>query len=131
LSNYSISTNEAPTAKELSELFKQTTWAKNRSISDIDSLIKQSNVFVTIKIDGLLIGYGRALSDGMYRALIDDIVIDESYRKKGLGKTIMTKLLEQLKEVDEVFLNTREHLESFYEQFGFERPNTITMKREQ
>ena len=125
---YSISSENPPKASELLKLFNQTSWAKKRSIDGIQTLLENTQIFVTIRKDSILIGYGRAISDGIYRALIDDIVIDENYRKKELGKNVLNNLLEKLQGVDEIFLNTGEHLEMFYEKFGFERAKCLTMK---
>ncbi|WP_378180841.1 GNAT family N-acetyltransferase [Aquimarina sp. SS2-1] len=74
-----------------------------------------------------LIGFGRALSDGVCRALLDDIVIDAAYRKQGLGNSIVKELLDQLTEIEQIFLNTKPDLESFYHQFGFTKTNAFTM----
>ena len=126
--NYSISSENHPKASELIKLFNQTSWAKKRTIDEIQTLLENTQIFVTIRKDNILIGYGRAISDGIYRALIDDIVIDKNYREKGLGKNILSVLLEKLQAVDEIFLNTGEHLEFFYEKFGFERAKCLTMK---
>jgi len=126
--HYSISSENPPKASELLKLFNQTSWAKKRSIDGTRTLLENTQIFVTIRKDNILIGYGRAISDGIYRALVDDIVIDENYREKGLGKDILSVLLEKLQAVDEIFLNTGEHLEVFYEKFGFERAKCLTMK---
>ena len=44
---------------------------------------------MTIRSNAKLIGFGRAITEGVYRALIDDIIIDAAYRKKGLGRVII------------------------------------------
>lgn len=126
--HYKISTEFKPTAIELMGLFTQTTWSKKRSISGVQSLLEQTYIYVVIRDEKKIIGYGRAITDGIYRALIDDIVIDENYQKKGLGGQVLSGLLEKLQGVDEIFLNTREHLEIFYKKHGFERVKCLTMK---
>lgn len=81
---YKILTDSKPKATELMSLFAQTTWAKKRSISGIESLLEKTDICVVIRDEKKLIGFGRAITDGIYRALIDDIVIDENYQKKAL-----------------------------------------------
>lgn len=125
---YKISTDSKPKAMELMSLFAQTTWAKKRSISGIESMLEKTEIFVVIRDEKKLIGFGRAITDGIYRALIDDIVIDENYQKKGLGGQVLSELLKKLQRVDEIFLNTGEHLEVFYKKYGFERAKGLTMK---
>lgn len=129
MTKYEISTTDKPTEKELKNLFIQTTWASKRKDSDIAKMLESLSVYVTIRLNSELIGFGRAISDGVYRALIDDIIVDNSHQNKGLGKIIVETLLEQLAGIDEIFLNTKPKLERFYQKFGFNKmPATITMK---
>ncbi len=127
---FEINTKELPTEKELESLFSQTTWASKRKSQDIRKMLNNLNVFVTIRRNSELIGFGRAISDGIYRALVDDVIIDNDYRKKGLGKVIVENILKQLNGIDEIFLNTKPDLEEFYKKFGFSKANTITMKNQ-
>jgi predicted GNAT family N-acyltransferase len=124
---YTCSQTEKPTAEELRKLFLQVDWARNRSIDQIAILIATTPVFVAVRLGGKLVGYGRALSDGACRALLDDIIVDKDQRGKGLGKMIMMSLMEQLAGIDEVFLNTGPHLETFYPKYGFRKFEGLTM----
>ncbi len=124
---YTISTERLPEASELLSLFLQTSWAKDRSIERIEIVLNNTKTYVVIRDKDQLIGFGRALSDGVYRAMLDDIVVDKSYRKQGLGKVIVKQLLDQLDDIEQVFLNTKPDLESFYEAYGFSRSKGLTM----
>lgn len=126
---FEINITELPSEEELNKLFSQTTWASERKKLDIRKMLKNLTVFVTIRDNSNLIGFGRAVSDGIYRALIDDIIVDHSYQKSGIGKVIVEALLNQLDGIDEIFLNTNPDLEEFYKKFGFKKVNTITMKK--
>ncbi len=110
------------------KLFLQTTWAKDRSVDGVELLLSSTKIHVFVRDSDELIGYGRAISDGVYRAILDDIVVDENYRKQGIGKLIMENLLEQLKGVEQLFLNTKPELEYFYEVHGFAKSKGLTMK---
>ena len=44
--------------------------------------------------DGKLIGFARAISDGQFRAYIEDVVIHTSFQKSGIGMILVSKLLE-------------------------------------
>ncbi|WP_298542033.1 GNAT family N-acetyltransferase [uncultured Aquimarina sp.] len=126
---YTINNKKLPKARELSHLFAQTSWAKSRSLEGVEKLLQKTEVFVVVRDTDTeqLIGFGRALSDGIYRAMLDDIVIDESYRKRGLGKRIVHELLDQVQDVEQVFLNTKPELEVFYNEFGFTKTKAFTM----
>ncbi len=128
---YTISTTTLPNPSALQYLFSQTTWAKNRNEDDIKQLLSQTKVYVVIKDKQQLIGFGRAISDGIYRAMLDDIVVDQEYQKQGLGKLIVTELLDQLKDVETIFLNTKPELEGFYNKYNFTTSKALTMSLRQ
>ena len=50
-------------------------WAKGRSISNLKKLLGQSTVVVSLWRNKRMIGFGRATSDGIYRAVLWDIVV--------------------------------------------------------
>ena len=126
---YDLSTKVKPSAIELADLFSQTTWAAKRTAESIDKMLNSLDTFVCIRYNKRLIAFGKAITDGVYRALIDDVIVDKAYQKKGLGKLVMVKLLDQLTEVDQLFLNTKPELEDFYKQFGFLEAGSFTMKK--
>ncbi len=124
---YTITTLQLPEASELLKLFLQTSWAKNRSKQGIAFLLKNTTTYVAVRDNDQLIGFGRAISDGIYRAMLDDIVVDTKYRKQGVGQIIVEQLVNQLNDVEQVFLNTKLDLEPFYEKYGFSRSKGVTM----
>ena len=69
-----------------------------------------------------LVGFARSLTDGVYRALVDDVIVDESVRGQGVGKALVTALTNELADVDEVFLGCDEKVRPFYESLGW-RPD--------
>ena len=122
--------DQKPAAQELLRLFQQCSWAKDRSLADVEKMLEHSSCQVALYDDQQqLIGFGRAITDHVFRAHIDDIVVDATYRGQGLGKTILNALLDEIGQVDEIFLNAGPELEAFYQQFGFARFDGITMKR--
>ena len=76
-----------------------------------------------------LIGFGRAITDYATFAYLADIVIDEEYRKRGLGKWLTATLVnhEQLQDI-QVLLRTQD-AHTLYERFGFERKEMMVRDR--
>ena len=60
--------------------------------------------------------------------LIEDVAVDKDHRGKGLGKSLVEKLIEigKQKNCDKIVLNTSEKNSKFYEKIGFEK-NEIQM----
>ena len=60
--------------------------------------------------------------------LIEDVAVDKDHRGKGVGKSLVEKLIEigKQKNCDKIVLNTSEKNSKFYEKIGFEK-NEIQM----
>jgi N-acetylglutamate synthase-like GNAT family acetyltransferase len=116
-----------PDSDALVSLFKQTSWAQNRIPSDVSLLRNSSDIVISVYDNTKLIGFGRIITDGKYRGLLDDIIVDEQYRSKGIGRNIVKSLLENAHNIEEVFLNTGKDHQVFYEKIGFKPFLGLTM----
>jgi N-acetylglutamate synthase-like GNAT family acetyltransferase len=67
-----------------------------------------------------LVGFGRATSDGVFRAVLWDVVVAGEHQGRGLGRRIVEALLQEpaLTAVERVYLMTT-NSSGFYEQLGF------------
>lgn len=70
-----------------------------------------------------IVGVARALSDGLFQAAVYNVALDEEYQGKGIGRELITRLLDQLKGQN-VVLYTHPHTVEMYEKFGFRRAKT-------
>ena len=60
-------------------------WASGRNRRDLASMILGSSQVVTAWLQsGELVGFGRASSDGIYRAVLWDVVVDEGHQGRGI-----------------------------------------------
>tara|TARA_Y100001978_G_scaffold153658_1_gene138973 strand:+ start:183 stop:659 length:477 start_codon:yes stop_codon:yes gene_type:complete len=101
-------------------LDKNTTWANNRKIQDLKKCLANSDVIISLWSKKKILGFGRALSDGVYRGVLWDIVIDRNHQGKGYGKLIVNSLLEsnRIKKAEKIYLMTSNQ-KSFYYQLEF------------
>ena len=95
-------------------------WAKNRTINDLKKCLANSDVIVSLWVGTEIVGFGRALSDGIYRGVLWDIVIDQNYQGKGFGKLIIKDLLssKKIQNTKKLYLMTTDK-KLFYSQLGF------------
>ncbi len=111
--------------EQIVELYKSGGWWEEHYDPDgLDALIKGSFAFA-IAVDastGLAIGMGRAISDGVSDAWLQDIVVLDAYRKQGVGRAIIKKLLEhcQQKGLGWIGLVAEPGSKEFYVPLGFE-----------
>ena len=75
---------------KLQRLFNQHAfWAENRSIEELRRMLKGSATVASLWRGKRLVGFGRATSDGIYRAVLWDVVIPEDLQGKGLGRQLV------------------------------------------
>jgi GNAT superfamily N-acetyltransferase len=119
--------------EQLQILFRQTSWARYRSIEGIRKMLEGTAIILGAWEDERLIGFARAITDGIYRGLIDDVVVEESRRGQGIGSELMRRLLERLTEmgVEEIFLRCGRNVVPFYRRFGFEITRSVVMDLKQ
>ncbi len=70
-----------------------------------------------------LVGAGRAITDGVRYAVIFDVVLLPEYQGHGIGKKIITFLIERSQAAN-VLLHAVPGKEAFYQKFGFRKMKT-------
>tara|TARA_Y100001970_G_C13989850_1_gene727645 strand:- start:268 stop:723 length:456 start_codon:yes stop_codon:yes gene_type:complete len=116
-----------PNLKPIKGLFKlqqflnrNAFWAKDRTMNDLRKCLINSDVIISIWSNNEIVGFGRALSDGVYRGVLWDIVIDQNHQGRGYGKMIIKNILEskQIKNTQKIYLMTT-NKKLFYSQVDF------------
>ena len=105
--------------EQLLTLFQQAPWAKGRTLNDARDMLRHTDVALCAWDGDHLVGFGRVLTDFVYRATIWDVIVDEAYQKQGIGAEIVQRILHhpRLKKVELFWLCTRRP--GFYEKLGF------------
>jgi len=118
---------------QLLELCHQAWWAKERTAQELDTLLKNSIYFVLIDAETQnIIGFIRAVTDYVRFAGIFDVIVDEHYQGKGLGKLLVESMLQnpKLQNAALIGLYCKDDTVAFYEKCGFEKDfNTIVPMR--
>jgi predicted GNAT family N-acyltransferase len=102
------------------ELLKDTYWAKGRDLATIKKTIANSHCFNVWK-DGRQVGFARVVTDYAVFGWIGDVIIDEAFRKLGLGKFLVQCICEHPEIPDRVLVLRTKDAHSLYERYGFER----------
>ncbi|MCK5836632.1 MAG: GNAT family N-acetyltransferase [Desulfobacula sp.] len=111
--------------QELMRLYKEAGWwepSYEKHPEFLTGIVKDSALFVGGFWGKRLIGMGRALSDLVSDAYIQDVTVLKEFRGKGIGKKIIQTLIKILKEsgVDWIGLVAQPGTASFYTKLGFE-----------
>ena len=100
-------------------------WAKNRTTRDLKKCLANSDVVISLWVDSEIVGFGRALTDGIYRGVLWDIVIDKNHQGKGYGTLVVNNLLssKKIQNTKKLYLMTT-NKKLFYSQFDFREVST-------
>lgn len=77
-----------------------------------------------VRDNGALVGAGRALADGVDCAYICDVAVLPSHQGTGLGREIVSRLVQASRGHRKIILYSVPGKEAFYEKLGFARMNT-------
>ena len=106
----------------LSELYKVTLGNKNPT--DLETAFTNSMFRCFIFDQGKLIGVGRALADGIDCSYICDVAVHPEFQGLGVGKKIISKLVELSAGHKKIILYACPGKEPFYKKLGFKRMST-------
>jgi GNAT superfamily N-acetyltransferase len=84
----------------------------------LERMIKGSNLLITARSDGKLVGILRGLSDFCYRSFIADLAVAHAYQGKGIGRQLIQEARNQAPEA-RIFLFSAEDAAPFYKKLGF------------
>jgi ribosomal protein S18 acetylase RimI-like enzyme len=100
-------------------------WQQDDETADgcawIDTLVRQSFCFVGAFRGAELIGMGRAVSDGVSDAYIQDVVVLKKYRRAGIGYQVIEKIIQflQSRRIGWIGLIAEPGTQRFYQRLGF------------
>jgi ribosomal protein S18 acetylase RimI-like enzyme len=99
-------------------------WKEDMDPTRLGELIEGS-LFFAVAIDistGKTVGMGRVISDGIADAYIQDLVVLEGWKEMGVGRMILSVLLEKCRyhKISWIGLIAEPGTESFYKSLGFE-----------
>jgi predicted N-acetyltransferase YhbS len=101
-------------------LERESFWARGRSSRQLRRMLRASDAVVSAWRGDRLVGFGRATSDGLYRAVLWDVVVAEAEAGRGLGRRIVESLLTApvVGRAERIYLMTT-NCRGFYERLGF------------
>lgn len=98
-SNISIRLGGKPDLIQLAELYRSAGWMTQQDPADsLQKNLNGSYAWCTAWDGETLVGFMRALSDGVSDAYMLDLIVRNDYRKLGIGRSIVHALAGHLKE---------------------------------
>jgi GNAT superfamily N-acetyltransferase len=106
---------------EFQSILEESGLARRRPMDNLNLLarmISGSNLLITARAEGQLVGLLRGISDHCYRSFITDLAVSQDYQRKGIGRQLLTIAREQAPEA-RLILFSAEDAAPFYENLGF------------
>lgn len=108
----------------------ESYWAANRSRQAIEESLRYSIVF-GMYTDGKMVGFARVTTDQAVFGWISDVVIRSEYRGQGMGTWLIECVLDHpiVNKLSRLGLATQD-AHGLYEKFGFQRRETMILRRD-
>ncbi|AOT71299.1 GNAT family N-acetyltransferase [Geosporobacter ferrireducens] len=104
----------------LIDLFNQVGWRDKTNDRDrLKAMVDNSQIVVTAWDEDVMVGSARCTTDYVFNGQINNVVVDAEYRRKGIEKALINKILEHSNQVTYMLRGDTRN-EGFYRRLGFE-----------
>jgi GNAT superfamily N-acetyltransferase len=116
-----------PDKGEYFALFETTGWNREYGMTpgELHAALERSWFLVAAYCDGKLVATGRVVSDGVFHALIVDVIVAPEWQGHGIGSAIMERLIARCRaaRLRDIQLFAARGKAAFYQRLGFaDRP---------
>ncbi len=106
---------------EFIDVLVRSTLAERRPVGDADAIramLKNAGVIVTARLDGLLVGASRAITDFAYCTYLSDLAVDAAHQRRGVGRELIRRTHEVAGLHTTLILLAAPKAESYYPYVG-------------
>jgi GNAT superfamily N-acetyltransferase len=107
----------------------ESYWASGRSFETVERMVREASRVVGLYHDGALVGFARAVSDGVAVAYLADVYVLPGYRGQGLGEELVREIVERGELANVRWLLHTRDAHSLYAKVGFGGPGERLMER--
>jgi predicted N-acetyltransferase YhbS len=89
---YALETADSLSADEFVDVLERSSLAERRPVDEpetIRGMLDRADVIVTARLDGLLIGVSRAITDYHFCTYLSDLAVDQAHQRRGVGKELI------------------------------------------
>ncbi len=108
---------------EFIEVLKSSKLAERRPVDDeqrITTMCNNANLIVTARLNGLLIGVARSITDYAYCTYLSDLAVNVNYQKKGIGKRLIEETKKAAPQAKLILLSAPAAV-NFYPKIGMKK----------
>jgi GNAT superfamily N-acetyltransferase len=112
------------TAEEFRGVLIASTLAERRPADDLarlDRMLRGANLIVTARLDGVLVGIARSVTDWSYCCYLSDLAVSRGAQGKGIGRELIEQTRRLCGPEVSVILAAAPGAVTFYERIGMPR----------
>lgn len=106
---------------EFIDVLVRSTLAERRPVNDPDTIhgmLKNADLVITARSDGLLVGVSRAITDFAYCTYLSDLAVDEKFQGQGIGKELIHRTHEAAGRNTTLILLSAPKAQTYYPHIG-------------
>jgi predicted N-acetyltransferase YhbS len=111
-------------SEEFIDVLVRSTLAERRPVSDpatIRAMLKNADVIMTARLDGLLVGVSRAITDFAYCTYLSNLAVDERHQRQGIGRELIRRTHEAAGLHTTLILLAAPKAQAYYPHIGMTR----------
>ena len=123
-------TGGSSTTSEIIALFESS--GINRPTKEperIARMFSASNLVVTARCEGKLVGICRSLTDFAYCCYVSDLAVDRDYQRQGIGEALLTQTRQAVGDEVTIVLVSAPGAKDFYPKVGFQPTDAAFLVR--
>ena len=125
--------DDDPARVDVDELHRflstEAYWAEGRRRETVEHLVRVSQRVVGLYRGARLVGFCRAVTDGITVVYLADVYVLPEFRGRGLGVELLREMIENGPYADRKWILHTEDAHGLYEKFGFAAPNYKVLER--
>ena len=109
---------------EFVDVLVRSTLAERRPIDRpdvIDAMLRHADIIVTARMERLLVGVSRAITDFSYCTYLSDLAVDEAFQRRGIGRELIRRTHEAAGLKTSLILLSAPKAQTYYPHIGMQR----------
>jgi len=127
---YAIESYPSLNVEEFLDVLRRSMLAERRPVGEpetIRGMLEHASIIVTARVDGILIGVSRAITDYAYCTYLSDLAVDEAYQRLGIGKELIRRTHEAAGRTTNLILLAAPRARNYYPHIGMSTHDSCLM----